>query len=535
MDKQKRLALPLGVLAVFAILIVFSAGCAGEQQASATAEEETAVAFIGDLSASTTASGQVQSGQEAALSAKTPARVDGIFVRVGDAVQAGDVLMQLDGSDLALNVDIARQNLFIKEANLADLLAPAEESDILAAETAVSSARSALEDLQDGPSETDIAVAKANLRASQASLWSASADLAGVNDSVTESQIAAAEAALIAAQLQQKNAREANEKETNQTTHDALQAANQAVAAAQAQLDALQAGPNSGQLGAAQGSLAAANARADGSQADLNQLIAGATAVQLANAESQLAQAEATLANLLDGPTDEQITIAEAEVEQARLNLADAESALAEASITAPFAGVVTAVHVNEGEIASSSLLELINNESLEVVLEIDEVDVGNLAPGQAATITLETWPDIKIPSEVLLIAPSAKNDPTSQLVTYEAHLILGATDLPVRIGMTANANLITSDKQDVLLVPNRAINADRTAGTYSVVLVVGDTMEEVPVKIGLRDNQNTEILDGLQAGDVVLTSSNLPTFNFGRPEEGEENRGGNGGPPFGS
>ncbi len=523
MFNNKRTWSKLSVIALLTILMLAMVACSAPGQEGADAAEETAVAFLGELAARATASGQVETGREAALSAKTPARVTEVFVRNGDEVQSGAPLVQLDGADLALNAEFARQNLAVKEASLADLLKAPEAADLVAAETAVASAQATLDDLLDGATPEEIAAAEANLRASQAQLWASSADLAGVNDSVSESQIAAAEAALLAAQLQQKSAREANEKETNQATHDALQAANQAVAAAQAQLDSLQSGPDSGQLGAAQGSLASANARADSSQSSLDQLLAGATAVQIANTESQLAQAQATLADLVDGPTAEEIAIAEAEVEQARLNLADAENALAQATIVAPFDGVVTAVNVNEGEIASGVVVEIIDNNNLEVVLEVDEVDVGALTPGQTAVVTLETWPDVEIESEVLSIAPSAKNDPSSALVTYEAHLSLEDSDLPIRVGMTANADLITADKKDVLLVPNQAINADRTAGTYSVIVVNGEAQEEVPVTIGLRDNEFTEIIDGLTAGDVVLVSSNIPTVNFGPPDQDDD------------
>ena len=518
MFKNKRTWSSLGSIAVLVILLITMVACGGSGQDSAEAAEETAVAFIGELASSATASGQVQTRREAALSAKTPARVTEIFVRSGDEVKTGDPLVQLDVADLALNAAGARQNLLVKEASLADLLKEPETADLLAAETAVASAQATLDDLLDGATPEEIAAAEATLRASQAQLWASSADLAGINASVTDSQIAAAEAALLAAQLQQKSAREANEKETNQATDNVLQSANQAVAAAQAQLDALRAGPDSGQLGAAQGSLASANARADSSQSSLDQLLAGATAVQIANTESQLAQAQATFADLVDGPTEQEITIAEAEVEQARLSLEDAENALAQATIIAPFDGVVTAVHVNAGEIANGIVVEIIDNNNLEVVLEVDEVDIGTLTPGQTAVITLETWPDVEIESEVLSIAPSAKNDPSSALVTYEARLSLANSTLPIRVGMTANADLITADKQDVLLVPNQAINADRTAGTYSVIVINGDVQEEVPVTIGLRDNEFTEITAGLAAGDVVLVSSNIPTLNFGRP-----------------
>jgi multidrug efflux pump subunit AcrA (membrane-fusion protein) len=71
--------------------------------------------------------------------------------------------------------------------------------------------------------------------------------------------------------------------------------------------------------------------------------------------------------------------------------------------------------------------------------------------------------------------------------------------------------------------VPNQAINVDRSNGTYSVVLVIGDTTEEVAVTIGLRDSRYTQITSGLNPGDLVLTSNNLPVLrlNDGRPGGG--------------
>jgi HlyD family secretion protein len=225
----------------------------------------------------------------------------------------------------------------------------------------------------------------------------------------------------------------------------------------------------------------------------------------------QLAQAQAELAALIDGAPAAEIAAAEAEVEQARLSLAGAEAELAAATIRAPFAGVVTAVAVSEGEVASGAAVTLVDMDSLEVVLAVDEIDVGNLAAGQPALITLETWPDVAIDSEITAIAPGATTAPDSALVTYDVHLSLAQTDLPVRAGMTANANLITAQRENVLLVPNRAVNVDRQSGTYSVNLVAGDGTQEVPVTIGLRDSQHTQILDGLQAGDSLLITNSAP------------------------
>ena len=86
---------------------------------------------------------------------------------------------------------------------------------------------------------------------------------------------------------------------------------------------------------------------------------------------------------------------------------------------------------------------------------------------------------------------------------------------------MTADARLITAEKEGVLLVPNAAVTADRRAGTYSVNLVVGEEegqpiIESREVTIGLRDDEFTEILSGLVAGDTVLVGElAAPTIDF--------------------
>jgi multidrug efflux pump subunit AcrA (membrane-fusion protein) len=81
---------------------------------------------------------------------------------------------------------------------------------------------------------------------------------------------------------------------------------------------------------------------------------------------------------------------------------------------------------------------------------------------------------------------------------------------------MTANADLITSERDNVLLVANRAITADRSAGKYYVHRLNGDTVEEVEVTIGLRDSVHTEITSGLQRGDQLVMNYVEDDFPFG-------------------
>ena len=123
----------------------------------------------------------------------------------------------------------------------------------------------------------------------------------------------------------------------------------------------------------------------------------------------------------------------------------------------------------------------------------------------------------------VAAIAPGARAN--GGLVTYRVYLDVGETDLPLRGGMTADARLLAEQLTGVLLLPNRAIQADRAAGTYSVNRVTTaadgtETIESVPVTIGLRDNRYTQIAAGLAEGDVVQIGNTLPVESFGPPTE---------------
>ena len=446
--------------------------------------------------------------------------VEAVLVEVGDSVQAGDTLVQLDSDTLLFAVEKAEQNLTLQEANLTALQTGATEEDIAAAEAAVQSAQANLDNLLAGPSEQEIAESEANIRTQQAGVASASASYNSTQDSISASALASAEADLISARITFDNAQEAFDKNDNPFTYANLTEAQDNLTQAQTAFDELNAGPNQGTLNNASANISAAIANREQAEANHAALLAGATEAQIAAARSALAQAESSLDNLLTPASAENIAVAEAQVEQARLALLDAQESLAQATMTAPFAGLITAVYIAEGEYATGDVVELVSDE-LHVILDVDEVDIGTLSQGQEAIITLETWPDTEITSQIRTIAPTANDN--SNVVVYEVILTLSETDLPVLVGMTANARLVTANRSDVLLVPNAAITADREAGTYNVNLVTGEdengqpTTEPTAVTIGLRDEGFTEITSGLAEGDEVvigeLSGTTLPIW----------------------
>ena len=97
--------------------------------------------------------------------------------------------------------------------------------------------------------------------------------------------------------------------------------------------------------------------------------------------------------------------------------------------------------------------------------------------------------------------------------MTYDVHLAYQSDELPLLIGLTGNANLITDQREDVLLIPNAAVTPNRTTGQYFVELQRSDgSFQQVEVSIGLRDSENTQILSGLAEGDVLRLVTSQPT-----------------------
>lgn len=534
------------IVAAVAVVLVLGIGAyfyLGRQNQSAAAgtDGETAVAFVGDLAESATASGQVSAAREAALSLASSGKVDEVFVSVGDTVTMDDVLLQLDTAALERSVASAEYGLAIAEAELVDLVADPSQDELAAAEAAVRSAQAQLDYLLQGPSSEEIAASESGVKAAQANIWSASGSFSASQD-VSEADIAAAQKDLNAALDDQQvahdiwvNLADCNENAdgshtcTPKVDNDKMDAAsedvriaNAQVAIKQAQLDELL-NPDANQVASTQAALGSASAQYDAALARHEALLAGATSGDIASAKADLVSAQAALDKLVSGPDQSDLSIYETRVAQAQTALAEALNALEDATVVAPFDGVVTAVLVAPGEQASDLVIEMIATDGLEVILSVDEIDVGKLAVGQPATITMETWPDVELASEITAIAPRS-NAGSNGAVSYDVHLGLPQTDLPVLVGMTANADLLTANRENVLLVPNAAIHPDRTNGTYSVNVVHTDAdgkTETLPVvvTVGSRDGQFTQILSGLVEGDQVLLGElSAPVQSFSGP-----------------
>jgi len=154
--------------------------------------------------------------------------------------------------------------------------------------------------------------------------------------------------------------------------------------------------------------------------------------------------------------------INEAEVLAAEADLQLAEVNLAKAKIVAPIDGVILTRSVNPGATVAASLSAPIlftiagDLKKMELQVDVDEADVGQIAVGQKAKFTVDAYPDRTFPAEIEQIRFAS--EVVNNVVTYKAVLSVDNADLLLRPGMTATADVTVEAVKDTLMVPNAAL-----------------------------------------------------------------------------
>jgi len=492
-----------GIVILVLVLVVAGAMALRAINQPAAAEDTPVVATVTRGSIEETVSGTGNVGAE---------------VKEGQAVEAGDLLARLDTASLEWQITRAQASLDTAQARLEQAQKPPSEEDLASAQAALDSAVANYEKVQEGSSAEDLASA-------QAALDSAVANYQKVKAGPTKADLAAAKAQVDSAQAAVTQAQASYDRIKNRPNASMmpealnLQNATISLEQAQANYDALADRPTKSEL-------ASAKAQVAQSTAQLAALQERPTGSELASAAAQVAQAQASLAQLQGRPNPEDVAVLEAQVEESTIALAQTTSQLEDAMITAPFAGTILAVQVREGEWASPGAPAIVlATDSLILEVNVDEVDVAGLAEGQASHLSFSALKDAEVGGSVSFVAPSSTN--VGGAVAYAVEISFDPGAFPVRLGMTTDVDIVVDSAADTLLVPNRAIEADRETGRYYVTRqkALGAT-ERLEVRIGLRDQVSTQILEGVEEGDTLV----LPTVPGQGADSGFPGPGGGGG-----
>lgn len=233
-------------------------------------------------------------------------------------------------------------------------------------------------------------------------------------------------------------------------------------------------------------------------------------------AEVNLASAEQRLEDMEAGGDSAEVSLRRLEVAAARKALEQAQQDLAEATITAPFDGIVGAVYIDEGDIippptmAATVAIYLITSTSLELKAEVDEIDIPNVEVGQSAMVEVDAIADELFEGTVTSISPVPVIETGLVLYQVTISLVIPA-DAGVKLGMSATADIMIAESQDALLVPERAIGHDED-GNPVVWVSVNGQLEERAVVVGISDGLQTEILEGVTEGEMVAVEKRTTT-----------------------
>ncbi len=226
-----------------------------------------------------------------------------------------------------------------------------------------------------------------------------------------------------------------------------------------------------------------------------------AVSTAMTTRDQQLATAQTRI-----DTTRSTLMVSQAQIGQTQANLALLKDQISDNILKSPIKGIVTKINYEIGEQVTpqKALLSVLTENMYQVEVDIAETDISKVTLTNTAEITLDSLGDtVKFQGMVYFIDPAQT---IIQGVTYyKVKISFDPGTQPVKPGMTANAVIMTARRENVLMMPSRAV-VERDNSKF-VRLLENNVPREVPVSIGLSgDNGLVEVLSGVSEGNKVVT-----------------------------
>ena len=471
MIQQKR-----SLMVLLLALAILASACQANASAATPQQSSTATVSRGTLEATVSAAGTIAAQAQVAVQFQNSGQVKTVNVKVGDQVKAGQVMASLDTAEL--------------------------ETEVASAQAALDNAQAKLAIAKQAPSASEVKAAEAVLMSAQAALRAAQNEAAHLGDQVTIEKASLDNAAqrLNDAQGTYSNLLEYQRSGAQGRGAPYVPPAGQEWSQEKAALD---------------------NAQVDYQVAVANYNLATAevnnSSVQ--SAAAQVAQATVTLDSLKNTPASADVQLAELAVKTAQIALDQAKLNLTGSQLIAPFDGVVAVVNIQVGQQVSSSAeaVTVVNLSQLEAQVDVSETDLPSIKVGQSVQVTFDALTGQTFTGTVTNVALVGTT--SSGVVNYPVTIALdqpgaSASLSEIRPGMTANVSIVVEQRDNVLLVPNRAV---KTSGKQKTVTVLKDGKSiQVTVTLGLSGDTQSEVTSGLNEGDVVEVQQTTTTTSGG-------------------
>ncbi len=226
------------------------------------------------------------------------------------------------------------------------------------------------------------------------------------------------------------------------------------------------------------------------------------------SAREALNVAEAKLKKTEAPANKHEVYLNQAKIKRANAAIKKIDKQIENSKIYANIDGTITKVNFEVGEqvTAVQSVLTLLSDEKFEIELLVAETDIAKVNIGDIAIITLDAFgDDVKFHGTVSSVEPAATE--VQDVVYYKVKIPLQTENRNVKAGMTANVDIITNKKDNVIIIPGRAVIV-KNNGNKFVRVLINNNIHEVPVVIGMRgDDGLVEIVSGIKVGAEVITS----------------------------
>ena len=422
-----------------------------DNEASAEAELQTAVARLGELTLLASGTGQVTPTTEFGVGFDESGTLIELNVTPGEKVQAGDVLARLQTKnseeDIAASISDAELNVIRARQSLDDLYTNAE----LNRTTALNSIAEYAQAVRDAQYTLD----NYTLTAEQEKM-----DAIEALD-IMKQRLEEATAAFAPYRYLEL---------TNETRADRLTA------------------------------LTLAQTNFDAAVKRLNYEYA------LQVAQANLEKARQEYEQYTAGPAADDLELAQAELANAEAKLALAQEAQSIIELKAPIAGTVMTVDASLGEeLGTDAIITLADLEIPTLDVYLDETDLDKAVVGYDADVVFDALPDQSFTGKVVSVSPGLQSVGNTQAVLLRVQLDPAGVQVNLPVGLNAAVDIVAGRAENAVLVPVEALR-DLGDGQYAVFVMENGEPTLRVVEVGLMDVTYAEILSGLQAGEEVTT-----------------------------
>ncbi len=439
---------------------------------------------------------------------------------VGDRVEAGRVIAELNSNELLAQLGQANAQIDIQKAKLDELARGTRQEDLDVTKAGLAKAEQSLANeygnviqiLNDAYSKTDDAVRNqlsplfSNADNPNPQLTFAASDAQAQIDA--QSGRVAVGNELVAWRNELKNMEPFADAATLEDAIEKTQSRLSIILSfVNRTMDAVTTSP-SGSAGAYKTNVTAARSAINSSIANVN-----ANEQGIASQKSVVEEARSKLILQLAGGTEEELRAQTAAVAEAEANASLIKAQIEETVLRSPVAGIVTRQDAKVGEVvpAHTAIASVISADAFEIDVNVSESDIGKIKLGNPVSITFDAFPAVVFRGAVLKIDPAETiidgvvNFKTVVELAKPASpkLQRGEPDERLKSGLTANLAIETLKKTDALILPQAAI-IEKKEGAFVKKYKNGSFIES-PVTLGIRDkNGNVEIVSGVAEGERV-------------------------------